>query len=216
MKRPGYLREFLEFWTPREEIRKIWFSMFTPQIGDQLPEMLQPAERAQAIEDMLALRKTFPKLDMPEGLIRQFASPPHSPAECVFALTTQTVSADLKTRIVPCQFGGNPAPTGPAGDPAQHVAVAETDVQQAQRLSLAHGAGEEVKRRAIGQGRPVDLGEVVQHRAIGPGIERRVVHQLVGFQSLSEHRLRSSRTGSLPSPGPGRTPARRRFPAAAP
>ena len=82
--------------------------MFTPQIGDQLPEMLQPAERAQAIEDMLALRKTFPKLDMPEGLIRQFASPPHSPAECVFALTTQTVSADLKTRIVPCQFGGNP------------------------------------------------------------------------------------------------------------
>lgn len=108
MKRPGYLREFLEFWTPREEIRKIWFSMFTPQIGDQLPEMLQPAERAQAIEDMLALRKTFPKLDMPEGLIRQFASPPHSPAECVFALTTQTVSADLKTRIVPCQFGGNP------------------------------------------------------------------------------------------------------------
>jgi sulfatase maturation enzyme AslB (radical SAM superfamily) len=31
MKRPGYLREFLEFWTPRSEIRKVWFSLFTPR-----------------------------------------------------------------------------------------------------------------------------------------------------------------------------------------
>jgi sulfatase maturation enzyme AslB (radical SAM superfamily) len=108
MKRPGYLKEFLEFWTPREEIRKVWFSLFTPQIGDRLPEMLLPQERARAISDMLTLRQQFPKLDMPAGLIRQFATPPSSPAECVFALTTQTLSADLKTKIVPCQFGGNP------------------------------------------------------------------------------------------------------------
>ena len=108
MKRPGYLREFLAFWTPRPEIRKIWFSLFTPQVGDHLPEMLHPRERLQAIADMLALRREFPKLDMPEGMIRQFASPPMSPEECVFARTTQTLSADLKTKIVPCQFGGNP------------------------------------------------------------------------------------------------------------
>lgn len=108
MKRPGYLREFLEFWTPRPEIRKIWFSLFTPQRGDQLPEMLEPRERAQAIADMLALRREFPKLDMPEGMIRQFATPPDSPRDCVFALTTQTLSADLRTKIVPCQFGGDP------------------------------------------------------------------------------------------------------------
>jgi sulfatase maturation enzyme AslB (radical SAM superfamily) len=108
MKRPGYLREFLEFWHPRQEIRKIWFSLFTPQQGDQLPEILNPAERQQAIDDLLQLRKAFPKLDMAEGLIRQFATPPHSPQECVFALTTQTLSADLETRIVPCQFGGKP------------------------------------------------------------------------------------------------------------
>lgn len=108
MKRPGYLREFLEFWTPRADIHKIWFSLFTPQIGDRLPEMLDADERRQAIADMSALRKIFPKLDMPEGMIRQFATPPHSPKDCVFALTTQTISADLKTKIVPCQFGGNP------------------------------------------------------------------------------------------------------------
>jgi sulfatase maturation enzyme AslB (radical SAM superfamily) len=108
MKRPGYLKEFLEFWTPREEIRKVWFSLFTPQAGDQLPEMLRPDERASAIAEMLTLRKQFPKLDMPEGLIRQFAVPPSNPEECVFAQTTWTLSADLKTKIVPCQFGGKP------------------------------------------------------------------------------------------------------------
>jgi sulfatase maturation enzyme AslB (radical SAM superfamily) len=108
MKRPGYLREFLEFWTPRAEIGKIWFSLFTPQRGDDLPEMLLPHERSQAVADMLMLRKEFPKLDMPEGLIRQFASPPQNPKDCVFALTTRTLSADLTTKIVPCQFGGTP------------------------------------------------------------------------------------------------------------
>ena len=108
MKRPGYLQAFLEFWTPRAEIRKVWFSLFTPQRGERLPEILTPAERTRAITDMFALRLKFPKLDMPDGLIRQFAAPPTSPADCVFALTTQTISADLKTKIVPCQFGGDP------------------------------------------------------------------------------------------------------------
>ena len=28
MKRPGYLGEFLEFWTPRPEIKKVWFKGF--------------------------------------------------------------------------------------------------------------------------------------------------------------------------------------------
>lgn len=108
MKRPGYLREFLEFWTPRAEIAKVWFSMFTPQQGDSLPEMLTRRERMQAISELIQLRAKFRKLDMPEKMLRQFANPPHNPDECVFALTTQTLSADLRTRITPCQFGGNP------------------------------------------------------------------------------------------------------------
>jgi sulfatase maturation enzyme AslB (radical SAM superfamily) len=108
MKRPGYLAEFLEFWTPRPEIKKVWFSIFTPQVGDQLTEILGSKERAAAIADMTQLRKQYPKLDMPAAVIRQFASPPQRPQDCVFALTTQTLSADLKTKITPCQFGGNP------------------------------------------------------------------------------------------------------------
>jgi sulfatase maturation enzyme AslB (radical SAM superfamily) len=108
MKRPGYLKEFLEFWTPRAEVRKAWFSLFTPQIGDRLPEILQAGEREQAVADLMALRKQFPKLDMPESLLREFAKPPRKPSECIFALTTETLSADLKTKVTPCQFGGKP------------------------------------------------------------------------------------------------------------
>jgi sulfatase maturation enzyme AslB (radical SAM superfamily) len=108
MKRPGYLEAFLKFWTPRPEIKKVWFSLFTPQIGDQLPEILNKEERFRVIEEMTQLRKQFPKLDMPEAVIREFAAPPTNPDDCVFALTTQTLSADLQTKITPCQFGGNP------------------------------------------------------------------------------------------------------------
>ena len=108
MKQAGYLKKFLQYWTPKPEICKVWFSLFTPQVGDRLPEMLQPDERQHAIADMLSLRNEFPKLDMPAALIRQFTAPPRSPKDCVFALTTQVLSADLKTKVLPCQFGGNP------------------------------------------------------------------------------------------------------------
>src|SRR5579872_969507 len=106
MKRPGYLDEFLQFWTPRKEIRKVWFSLFTPQIGDRMPEILTPEERARAIAEFAEMQKRYPKLDMPAGLIRQFRTPPRNPDDCVFALTTQVLSADLRTEVSPCQFGG--------------------------------------------------------------------------------------------------------------
>ncbi len=108
MKQPRYLERFLDFWTPRQEIRKVWFSIFTPQVGDVLPEILTPAERRQAIAELLDLRQRYPKLDMPKGMIAQFATPPHSPQDCVFARTTQVLSADMTTKVTPCQYGGNP------------------------------------------------------------------------------------------------------------
>src|SRR5258707_428825 len=108
MKRPGYLREFVEFWSANPNVKRIWFSIFTPQIGAVSPEILTSAERAAAITDMLALRQEFPKLDMNAAVIRHFANPPRSPQECIFARTTTTISADFKTRVTPCQFGGNP------------------------------------------------------------------------------------------------------------
>jgi MoaA/NifB/PqqE/SkfB family radical SAM enzyme len=108
MQRAGYLEEFLDFWTPLPEIRKVWFSIFTPQRGDTLPEILSPSERRQVIHDLLDLRRRYPKIDMPEGLIKEFGHPPASPADCIFAQTTRTISADLTTAVTPCQFGGDP------------------------------------------------------------------------------------------------------------
>jgi MoaA/NifB/PqqE/SkfB family radical SAM enzyme len=108
MKRPGYIEEFISFWSARPEIKKIWISMFTPQIGASGPEILTARERAQAVADLLRLRTQFPKLDMRESAIREFLQPPPSPEKCIFAQTTHTLSADLKSRITPCQFGGNP------------------------------------------------------------------------------------------------------------
>ncbi len=106
--RPGYLEEFLHFWSARPEINKVWFSLFTPQLGATDPEILTPNQRAFVVEDLLRLRVLYPILDMHESLIREMLSPPRSPAHCIFARTTQTISADLKTKITPCQFGGKP------------------------------------------------------------------------------------------------------------
>jgi len=108
MKRSGYLDEFLQYWCPRVEIKKIWMSLFTPQKGSTAQECLTHEERNQAIQDLLRLRREFPKLDMGEQTLREFANPPQSPQECIFSGTTLNISADLKTRISPCQFGGDP------------------------------------------------------------------------------------------------------------
>lgn len=108
MQRPGYLQEFMDFWAPRPEIRKVWFSIFTPQIGDDLPEMLSQAEREDAVRQLLEIRAKYPKLDMAPALIREFLKPPQSPKDCIFSQTTTTISADFETVIEPCQFGGQP------------------------------------------------------------------------------------------------------------
>lgn len=106
--RPGYLEEFLRFWSARPEIAKIWFSIFTPQLGATDVEILSPAQRASVIAELRHLRVMFPKLDMPDAVINEIATPPKSPKDCIFARTTETISADLKTQITPCQFGGQP------------------------------------------------------------------------------------------------------------
>lgn len=108
MRREGYLEEFMRFWAPRAEIKRVWFSIFTPQRGDVLPEILSPVERQRAVEEMIALRKQYPKLDMHPKMIAEYMTPPSSPETCVFSQTTKTISADLTTLIQPCQFGGDP------------------------------------------------------------------------------------------------------------
>ena len=108
MERPGYLEEFVRFWSEREETKRVWISLFTPQQGAVGPEILTPDERRRVTEELLRLRVEYPLLDMPASLIEELRRPPASPKDCIFARTTLTVSADLKTRVTPCQFGGTP------------------------------------------------------------------------------------------------------------
>jgi organic radical activating enzyme len=106
--RPGYFEEFLSFWSQRPEVRQIWFSLFTPQVGSQDEEILTPAQREEVLKELASLRPRFPKLTLPDGMIKGFLNPPKSPEECVFSQTTINFTADLKNRITPCQFGGTP------------------------------------------------------------------------------------------------------------
>ncbi len=103
-----YLERFVRFWSDRPEVKRIWFSLFTPQRGAELEEILTPAERTRVIDEMLRLRRSFPKFEMPREMIEEFRRPPQSPEDCIFAQTTATLSADLTTSITPCQFGGDP------------------------------------------------------------------------------------------------------------
>lgn len=108
VERPGYLDEFLRFWTARPEVAKVWFSIFTPQRGATDVEIPSPRQRAAVIADLRRLRVRYAKLDMPDAIIDELEFPPASPEECIFARTTEIISADLKTRVAPCQFGGDP------------------------------------------------------------------------------------------------------------
>jgi len=108
VKRRGYIPEFVDFWSANPAVEKIWMSIFTPQRGACNVECLTADERRSVVEILLRTRHDQPKLDMPEGLIKEFLSPPASPDRCIFAQTTRTLSADFTTRVEPCQFGGEP------------------------------------------------------------------------------------------------------------
>jgi MoaA/NifB/PqqE/SkfB family radical SAM enzyme len=108
VKRGGDIPEFIDFWAANPAVEKIWMSIFTPQRGATNVECLTADERRRVVETLLRLRQVHPKLDMLEGMIKEFLSPPLSPDRCIFAQTTCTLSADFKTRVEPCQFGGDP------------------------------------------------------------------------------------------------------------
>jgi MoaA/NifB/PqqE/SkfB family radical SAM enzyme len=107
-RRDGYLEEFLRIWQANPDTRLVWVSLYTPQKGELSAERLTAADRARVIAELRRLRSQFPKLQLPDALLAVYAQPPKTPAECIFAQTTECFSADLDRRITPCQFGGDP------------------------------------------------------------------------------------------------------------
>jgi MoaA/NifB/PqqE/SkfB family radical SAM enzyme len=106
--RDHYFERFLAYWSDRPEVKKIWFSFFTPQIGVEAKENLSPTERTEVLTELTQLRQRFPKLYLPDTVVAGYRKPPKSPADCIFARTTVNFTADLTSKISPCQFGGNP------------------------------------------------------------------------------------------------------------
>jgi MoaA/NifB/PqqE/SkfB family radical SAM enzyme len=108
LERPGYLEEYVGFWSERPEVVRMWMSLYTPQRGEQSAEMLTPAQRDTAAGDLLRARARYPKLLMNAGIADAIRVPPVSPAACMFSRMSTNYSADLSTRVEPCIFGGDP------------------------------------------------------------------------------------------------------------
>ena len=107
-QRAGYIEEFVRTWSANSNVKSIWLSLYTPQVGEESAEKLTPEDRARVVAQLKVLRERFTKLQMPRPLLDAYLEPPSSPEDCIFAQTTDCVSADLETKITPCQFGGSP------------------------------------------------------------------------------------------------------------
>ena len=57
VQRDGYLEEFIRFWSANENVRSIWVSLYTPQVGEVSDEQLRPQDRARVVADLMHLRR---------------------------------------------------------------------------------------------------------------------------------------------------------------
>ncbi len=108
VQRSGYLEEYVSFWSARPEVNRIWVSLYSPQQGEQSPEMLTREDRELIAAELPGLRQSYPKLLTSPGIAQAFLTPPNSPQECLFSKMSTNYSADLTTRVEPCIFGGTP------------------------------------------------------------------------------------------------------------
>src|SRR5215469_4726353 len=107
-ERDGYVDEYLDFWSCRSEVVRIWASLYTPQKGEVSDEILTTAQRRKIAAELAAIKNRYPKLLFNDGIAQAIVSPPQNPRACLFARMSVNYSADLATRVEPCVFGGNP------------------------------------------------------------------------------------------------------------
>ena len=108
LERREYLEEYISFWSGRLEVDHIWVSVYTPQIGEQSPERLTRADRELLVEELPRLARSYPKFLMNKGIADAIVHPPDNPEDCVFSKMSVNFSADLRSRVEPCVFGGSP------------------------------------------------------------------------------------------------------------
>jgi sulfatase maturation enzyme AslB (radical SAM superfamily) len=108
LERSGYLEEYVSFWNAREEVSRIWASLYTPQRDEQSPEMLTAEDRRKLVRVLVPLGKQYSKFLINEGIAKALLTPPENPNHCLFSKMSVNYSADLNTRVEPCVFGGTP------------------------------------------------------------------------------------------------------------
>ncbi len=108
VEQAGYMDRYLDFWNAQPEVDRVWVSVYTPQLNEQSPERLTAQNRLQLAEYFNSVAGRFPKLTMHKGLMDAFIAPPSSPSTCLFSKLSVNYTADLKTRVEPCVFGGAP------------------------------------------------------------------------------------------------------------
>jgi len=108
LQRPDYLEEYVSFWNARPEVVQMWVSLYTPQRGEASVEHLTQEDRESVARLLPPLGLKYPKFLMHSGLARSFLHPPRNPSDCIFAKMSANYSADLKTKVEPCVFGGSP------------------------------------------------------------------------------------------------------------
>ncbi len=106
---PGYMNRYLDFWNARPEVDRIWVSVYTPQLNEESAERLTAQNRLALAEYFNANATRYSKLTMHKGLMNAFLDPPASPSECLFAKLSLNYTADLRSRVEPCVFGGAPS-----------------------------------------------------------------------------------------------------------
>ena len=108
LRRESYAEEYVAFWNARPEVNRVWVSVYTPQIGESAAEILSSEERCAIVERLAPLRKRYQKFLFNDVIARGILEPPQSPAECFFAKLSVNYSADFRTQVEPCVFGGQP------------------------------------------------------------------------------------------------------------
>src|SRR5260370_301881 len=149
LPRPGYLEEYVSFWSARAEVDRIWVSVYTPQIGEQSAEILTASDRVLLVRRLPALSKQYRKLLITEGMAEAILNPPSSPDDCLFSKMSANYSADLQSRVEPCAFGGTP-------DCSQCGCSISSGLHGIRTIKLAGSAEiEYVGRGSVGGGRVV-------------------------------------------------------------
>ena len=67
VQRDGYLDQFVDFWSANRNVRQLWVSLYTPQVGEESPERLQPEDRERVVAALMTLRTPLPEVEDAEG-----------------------------------------------------------------------------------------------------------------------------------------------------